>query len=36
MNICILGLWQPGAETAVCLAALGHRVVGFGIPRKSP
>jgi UDPglucose 6-dehydrogenase len=29
MNICVLGLWHLGSVTAACLAALGHRVIGF-------
>src|ERR1700722_3369759 len=29
MNICVLGLWHLGSITAACLAALGHRVIGF-------
>jgi UDPglucose 6-dehydrogenase len=29
MNVGVLGLWHLGCVTAACLAAAGHRVIGF-------
>jgi UDPglucose 6-dehydrogenase len=29
VNICVAGLWHLGSVTAACLAARGHRVVGY-------